>query len=189
MKLWQVLRSKELLDRRPWLQVIEQDVQLANGHVIEGYLLAQTREYAVTLALTDDGHVPLVQQYKHGAGRLCYDLPAGYLDANEEPLAAAQRELLEETGYVSDDWQHLGSVVLDTNRSDARAHMFLARGANKVSTPRLDDTEDLITLSLTPAQLLAMVRSGEMDGIASVTCLLLALDALNPTQPLQKGAA
>jgi hypothetical protein len=58
-----------------------------------------------------------------------------------------------------------------------------------VSTPRLDDTEDLITLSLTPAQLLAMVRSGEMDGIASVTCLLLALDALNPTQPLQKGAA
>ena len=189
MKLWQVLRSKELLDRRPWLQVIEQDVQLANGHIIEGYLLAQTREYAVTFALTDDGHVPLVQQYKHGPGRLCYDLPAGYLDANEEPLAAAQRELLEETGYVSDDWQHLGSVVLDTNRSDARAHMFLARGAKKVSTPRLDDTEDLITLSLTPAQLLAMVRSGEMDSIASVTCLLLALDALNPTQPLQKGAA
>jgi ADP-ribose pyrophosphatase len=178
-----------LLDRRPWLQVIEQDVQLANGRILEGYLLTQTREYAMTFALTDDGHVPLVQQYKHGAGRLCYDLPAGYLDANEEPLAAAQRELLEETGYVSDDWQHLGSVVLDTNRSDARAHLFLARGANRVSTPRLDDTEDLITLSLTPAQLLAMVRSGEMDGIASVTCLLLALDALNPTQPLQKGAA
>lgn len=189
MKLWQVLRSKVLLDRRPWLQVIEQDVQLANGHILEGYLLAQTREYAVTFALTDDGHVPLVQQYKHGPGRLCYDLPAGYLDANEEPLTAAQRELLEETGYVSDDWQHLGSVVLDPNRSDARAHMFLARGAKKVSTPRLDDTEDLVTLSLTPAQPLAMVRSGEMDSIAGVTCLLLALDALNPTQPLPKGAA
>ena len=189
MKLWQVLRSKVLLDRRPWLQVIEQDVQLANGHVIEGYLLTQTREYAVTFALTDDGYVPLVQQYKHGPGRLCFDLPAGYLDANEEPLAAARRELLEETGYVSEDWQRLGSVVLDTNRSDARAHIFLARGAKKVSTPRLDDTEDLITLSRTPDQLLAMVRSGEMDSIASVTCLLLALDALNPTQPLPKGAA
>src|SRR5512136_717623 len=135
MKLWQVLRSKELLDRRPWLQVIEQDVQLANGRILEGYLLAQTREYAMTFALTDDGRVPLVQQYKHGAGKLFYDLPAGYLDANEEPLAAARRELLEETGYVSDDWQHLGGGVLDTNRSDARAYMFLARSAHQVSPP------------------------------------------------------
>ena len=89
MNPWQVLRSKELLDRHPWLQVIEQDMQLANGHILEGYLLAQTREYAVTFALTNDGRVPLVQQYKHGLGRLCYDLPAGYLDENEEPLAAA----------------------------------------------------------------------------------------------------
>jgi ADP-ribose diphosphatase len=184
MKPWQVLRSKELLDRRPWLQVIEQDVQLANGHVIEGYLLAQTREYAVTFALTDDGRVPLVRQYKHGLGRLCYDLPAGYLDANEEPLTAAQRELLEETGYVSENWQRLSSVVLDANRSDARAHLFLARSARQVSTPHLDDTEDIVMQLLTPAQLLAMVRSGEMDSIASVTCLLLALDALNTTNPL-----
>jgi ADP-ribose pyrophosphatase len=184
MKPWQVLRSKELLDRRPWLQVIEQDVQLANGHVIEGYLLARTREYAVTFALTDDGRVPLVQQYKHGAGKLFNDLPAGYLDANEEPLAAAQRELLEETGYVSKDWQRLSSVVLDTNRSGACAHMFLARGAHQVSAPRPDDTEDLMMQLHTPAQLLAMVRSGEIDSIASVTCLLLALDALDTTDPL-----
>ena len=187
MKHWQVLRSKELLDRRPWLHVIEQDVQLANGHVIEGYLLAQTREYAVMFALTDDCRVPLVQQYKHGAGKLLYDLPAGYLDAGEESLAAAQRELLEETGYISEDWQHLGSVVLDTNRSDARAHMFLARSARQVSAPHLDDTEDIVMHLHTPAQLLAMVRSGEMDSIASVTCLLLALDALNSDALLPMG--
>lgn len=179
MKPWQVLSSKILIDRQPWLRLIEQDVRLSNGHVIEGYLLAETREYSVIFALMDDGRVPLVQQYKHGVGRPSYDLPAGYLDAGEDPLACAQRELIEETGCVADDWRHLSSAVLDTNRSNARAHLFIALGARQVSPPRLDDTEDLITRWLTPAQLLAMVRTGEIDSVASVACLMLALDVLH----------
>ncbi len=179
MKPWQVLASNVLIDRRPWLRVIEQNVRLENGSVIEGYLVAETREYAEAFALTDDGRVPLVRQYKHGVGRLSYDIPAGYLDAAEEPLACAKRELLEETGYAAEDWQHLSSVVLDTNRGPARAHLFLARGARPVAAPHLDDTEDLATQMHTPAELLAMVRSGEIDAIASVACIMLALDALN----------
>ena len=181
MKPWQVIRSKVLLDRQPWLRLIEQDVRLSNSHVIEGYLLAQSRDYAMTFALTDQGRVPLVQQYKHGLGGLSYDLPAGYLDAGEEPLACAQRELREETGYVADDWQHLSSVVLDSNRGSTRAHLFLARGARQVALPRLDDTEDLVTRFLAPDEILAMIRSGELDSIASVTCALLAVDVLRRT--------
>ena len=179
MTPWQILSSKVLVDRRPWLRLIEQDVRLANGHVIEGYLLAETREYAEAFALTDDGRVPLVRQYKHGVGKLSYDVPAGYLDAGEEPLACAKRELLEETGYAAGEWQHLSSVVLDTNRGRARAHLFLARGAHRVAAPHLDDTEDLAMQLHTPAELLAMVRSGEIDAVASVACIMLAMDALN----------
>ena len=182
MKPWQVIRSKVLLDRQPWLRLIEQDVRLSNSHVIEGYLLAQSRDYAMTFALTDQGRVPLVQQYKHGLGKLSYDLPAGYLDAGEEPLACAQRELREETGYVADDWQHLSSVVLDSNRGNTRAHLFLARGARQVAVPHLDDTEDLATRFLAPDEILAMIRSGELDSIASVTCALLAVDVLRRTE-------
>jgi len=159
--------------------LFEQDVRLPNGHVIEGYLLADVREYAEAFALTEDGRVPLVRQYKHGIGKLSYDIPAGYLDAGEEPLACARRELLEETGYAAEDWQHLSSVVLDTNRGPARAHLFLALGARPVAPPHLDATEDLAMQLHTPAELLAMVRSGEIDAIASVACIMLALDALN----------
>lgn len=179
MKPWQVLSSRVLVDRPPWLRVIEQSVRLGNGHIIEGYLLAETREYAMTFALTDDGRVPLVQQYKHGLRAPSYDLPAGYLDDGEDPLVAAQRELREETGYAADDWRHLSSVLLDTNRTRARAHLFLARGARWVATPRLDVTEDLVVRFYTPDQLLAMVRSREIDSVATVTCVMLALDALN----------
>ena len=178
MKPWQIIRSQVLLDRQPWLRLVVQDVRLSNGRVIEGYLLAQAREYAMTFALTDQGRVPLVQQYKHGLGKLSYDLPAGYLDAGEEPLACAQRELREETGYVADDWRHLLSVVLDSNRGNTRAHLFLARGARQVAMPHLDDTEDLATQFLAPGEILEMIRSGEMDSIPSVACALLAADVL-----------
>jgi ADP-ribose pyrophosphatase len=179
MKPWQVIRSQVLVDRQPWLRLIEQDVRLSNGHIIAGYLLAESREYAMTFALTGESRVPLVQQYKHGVGGLSYDLPAGYLDAGEEPLACAQRELLEETGYAAQDWRHLSSAILDTNRGPTRAHLFLARGARQVAVPHLDDTEDLMAQFFTPVELLAMVRSGEIDSIASVACVMLAVDALN----------
>ena len=178
MKPWQIIRSQVLIDRQPWLRLVEQDVRLSNGCVIEGYLLAQAREYAMTFALTDQGSVPLVQQYKHGLGGLSYDLPAGYLDTGEEPLACAQRELREETGYVADDWRHLTSVVLDSNRGNTRAHLFFARGARQVAAPHLDDTEDLATRFLAPDEILAMIHSGELDSVASVTCALLAMDIL-----------
>jgi len=178
MKSWRVLRSQVLIDRSPWLRLIEQDVQIANGHVINGYLLAETREYAMIFALMDDGHVPVVRQYKHGVGRPLYELPAGYLDAGEEPLACAQRELLEETGCVADEWRYLTGAVLDTNRGDARAHLFLARGAHRVAEPKLDETEDLMTQFLTPGEIISMVRSGEIVCLASVACVMLALDVL-----------
>ncbi len=100
MKPWQVLRSKVLVDRRPWLQVTTQDVKLPNGHVIQGYMLAEGRDYAMVFALMEDGRVPVVQQYKHGVARLTYDLPAGYVDEGEQPLACAHRELMEETGLA-----------------------------------------------------------------------------------------
>lgn len=179
MKPWQVLSSEVLVDRRPWLRVFEQTVRLANGHIIESYLLAEGRDFAMVFALTDDGHVPLVRQYKHGPRRAVYDLPAGYLDEGEEPLACAQRELLEETGYAATDWQHLASTLLNTNRNADHAHLYFARGARQVSKPHVDETEDITVQLSTPDQLVAMVRSGEIDSLSTVACVMMAMDRLN----------
>jgi ADP-ribose pyrophosphatase len=179
MKPWQVLSSQVVIDRRPWLHVTEQTVQLPNGHIIEGYLLAQDRDFAMVLALTDDGRAPLVRQYKHGPRRAVFDLPAGYLDEGEDPLACAQRELLEETGYTATDWQHLSSALLNTNRNADRAHLYLARGAVQISAPHLDETEAIATHLYTPDQLAAMVRSGEIESLSTIACVMLALGCVS----------
>jgi len=185
---WTVIESRLLLDRAPWLRVWEQNVILPNGSRIEGYMLTEGRDYAMVFALTEDGRVPLVRQYKHGAGKVIYELPAGYLDDQEEPLVCAQRELLEETGYACARWQSLGSLLINSNRGSNRAHLFLGTGARLIAAPRLDETESLTCTLHTPAELRAMVRRGEIETLASVAGILLALDRLGTDGVKGEGA-
>ena len=179
MHPWQILASRPLLDRQPWLSVWEEDVQLPNGLTIDGYLRARGRDYAMIFALLEDGTAPLVRQYKQGVGRPMYDLPAGYLDApDESPLVAAQRELLEETGLIAGRWESLGHLVIDTNRGDTQAHLYLALDAQPNGRQRLDPTEAIEVSYHRPDDLRRMVLNQEIDSLASVAGIMLALAAL-----------
>jgi 8-oxo-dGTP pyrophosphatase MutT (NUDIX family) len=177
MESWQVLSSRKVLDRPPWLTVWEQEVKLPNGQTIKDYLVADARDYAMVFALGEDGMVPLVHQYKHGAGHILHDLPAGYLNAGEPPLAAAQRELREETGLTAPDWQALGSFVVDSNRGNTRAHLFLARAARQTDRQELDDTEDLNVSFHTVDDVRAMVFAGAIESLASMAGIMMSLEA------------
>ena len=122
---WRVLHSRVLLDRKPWLRVVEEDVLLSNERCIPDYLLAEGRDYTAIFAVTLDCKIPLVGQYKHGVKRICFDVPGGYLDTPDEPpLICTRRELAEELGLISDDWRHLASLVIDNNRGPTQAHIF-----------------------------------------------------------------
>ncbi|MDY7041005.1 MAG: NUDIX hydrolase [Chloroflexota bacterium] len=176
---WTVLSSQLLVDRPPWLRLWAQDVVLPNGAAIEGYLISEQQDVAMVFALTDDRQVLLVEQYKHGVGQAERDLPAGYVDAEDaSPLACAQRELCEETGYVSDHWQSLGSFVLNPNRSPNLFHYFLASSARPETEPEWDETEALVLHLADLAGIASLVRRGEIGSVASALGVFLALDAL-----------
>jgi ADP-ribose pyrophosphatase len=172
---WQTLSSCPLLDRPPWLTVWEEDVLLPTGHRIEGYLQSTGRDYAVIFARMKDGSTPMVRQYKHGLRTISLDLPAGYLDAGEDPLVAAQRELREETGVVAETWRALGSFVVDTNRGPTAAHLFLALGGQRVGEQELDASEEIEVEYYTPQELELMALAGEIRSLATVTGIMMAL--------------
>jgi ADP-ribose pyrophosphatase len=168
-----------LLDRSPWLMVWEEDVRLPNGLVIHGYLRARGRDYAMIFALLPDGTVPLVRQYKHGVGDSLFDLPAGYLDTpDESPLVAAQRELREETGLVAGRWQALGRFLIDANRSDDWAYIYLAQDVRQEGAQELDPSEALEVTYHTPTELRAMVLRGEIVSLASAAGIMAALEVI-----------
>lgn len=179
---WRRLRSLLLLDRSPWLRVFADDVQLPSGLQIDGYLRVEGREYAQIFALTDDGRVPLIRQFKYGLSRVVTQLPAGYLEVGETPEVCARRELLEETGYEAAAWDYLGSHAQDGNRGFGVGHSFLARGARAVRAPDPGPDEQ-IEVTLVPlaglAETMASEAMGEMGPLAGIALALIRLGALS----------
>jgi ADP-ribose pyrophosphatase len=176
---WRILAERLVYEHRPWLSLVEQDVELPNGLVIEKYLRATTPAVAMVFGITQSHHVIFVEQYKHGVGRLSLDLSAGYIeDDDPSPLVAAQRELEEETGYVSEDWTHLASLAIDPNRSDAEFHFYLARECWLGGRQHLDPTEEL-RVQLIPLEEVGRLAShGGVRTLSTTAGIALALCAL-----------
>ncbi|HEX5503050.1 MAG TPA: NUDIX hydrolase [Thermomicrobiales bacterium] len=171
---WQTLARREVADCRPWVRLWAEDVRLPDGRVIADFAAIDLPDYAMVVALTADGRVVVERNYKHGPRRVCLNLPAGYLEPGEEPLAAARRELLEETGYVADEWAFLGSFANDGNRGCGRGHFYLARGARRVAEPDAGDLEELAVELLPLAELARAVARGEVAVLSVAAAIGLA---------------
>ncbi|WP_377809585.1 NUDIX domain-containing protein [Azospirillum sp. A29] len=142
-KPWDVLDSRELLDASPYLKVRAETVQLPDGRTVENFYQIDQPDFALMYVETEDCKVVMLRTYKHGPRRVSLTFPAGAIEPGEDPLAAARRELLEETGYAADDWTALGGFVVGANSRGSTCHMFHAKGARKVAEPDQGDLEDM----------------------------------------------
>lgn len=121
----------------------------------------------VILPLFDDGSVLLERQFRYPLDRVFIEFPAGKLDAGEDPLNCAKRELQEETGYTATDWQFVCTIHNAIAYSDEHLDLYFARGL--VAGPRkLDDGEFLETFSSPLAQLLEWIRMGQITDVKTI---------------------
>ncbi len=170
---WKVLESSKVIDKR-WLEVEEQRVELASGHVIDCFHLIKAPSWTAVLCVTEREEVVLVRQYRHGLRGDSLELPAGVIEPSEPLLACAQRELLEETGYASERWVELSSVSTEPSRHTTRAHFFCASGARRVADLSLDESEHVEVVLVPKAELLPMIDRGEIVHGVHVGAILLA---------------
>ena len=172
---WKTLSRQVVFDQSPWLLVEYHHVELPDGRQIPDWTWVKTPDYINVVVLTDSGQYLCFRQRKYGVSEPMLALVGGYLKPGEAPLAAAQRELLEETGYVSEDWVDLGTYLVDPNRGVATGHLFLARGAHQVAEIDSDDLEEQQIVMLSRAELEQALALGEFKILAWAAAVAFAL--------------
>lgn len=174
MKPWLVKKSETVVERK-WLTVKEQHIELPHGGEIPEFHLIESPDWASALALTDEGQIVLVDQYRHGAGRVSRELPAGMIDHGETPEQAARRELEEETGFVADHWEHLFTINTEPARHTSHAHFYFAKGARRLSAQRMDPSEFIDVVLLDTKDILTAIADGTILHGVHVGAIMLAV--------------
>ncbi|MFZ6757933.1 NUDIX hydrolase [Undibacterium sp. Ji50W] len=175
MHPWRQLASKSLIDDR-WLTLRADTCELHNGQIIEPYYVVEEPQWVHVFAQAADGKILVVRQYRYAANVVCTELPGGVVDAGESVLDAAQRELLEETGYVASSWTPHGKYYANPARQTNSIHLFIARGLQRQAEKTLDASEDITESFAHPSEVKAMITSGEFSQSLHIASFYMALD-------------
>jgi ADP-ribose pyrophosphatase len=159
---------------KKYSQIVERrDFRLPSGQVVDFYVRLE-KKGTCALAITTDGKIVTMPQFRPGPGTILRELPGGQVDAGETSGVAAVRELLEETGYVGDLEEWTGTWQSDAYTQTDRT-IVIIKNCKKIAEPTLEDTEfgevELVSIS----DFVKQVRSGQLTDTAGA---LLALDHL-----------
>lgn len=178
MQPWKTLARRTLLECGLFLTVEGHTVALPDGRIIEEWPWIITPDYINVVAVTVEGRFLCFRQTKYSVEGTSLAVVGGYLEPDEEALAAAQRELLEETGYAAPTWCFLGKFSVDGNRGAGNAHFFLAQDAIPSAETHADDLEEQQLLFLSREEVEAALDAGEFKSMPWAAVVSLALRQL-----------
>jgi ADP-ribose pyrophosphatase len=168
---WPKIKARRSTRVSPWMEIIEREVEFAQGAKPELYHAIGQQDYLAIVALTPDGRFPIVRQFRPALEAFTWELPAGLVEPGEDAAAAAARELQEETGLTARRVQRLGSYAPCTARLSNRVHSFFV----ETGPPGGAAAEPGIELKLVPpAELAGLIRSGEFVLQLHIGAILLA---------------
>jgi ADP-ribose pyrophosphatase len=156
---WRHRKSEKVFSTK-YFSLSVDECETAEGKIVPRYYVVDFPDWVQVVALTAEGELVLVDQYRYPGKGAFLEFPGGTTDANrsEDPLAAGKRELVEETGYSSDDWLALGMHYPNPALQTNRCYVFLARDCVKTAEQKLDPFEELTVKLMAPKDFIAHSR-------------------------------
>ena len=162
MDKWTTTKSESLVDNH-WVKIRKDSVVLPNGQKIDDFYAITINNASAIVAIDEEGNCILKKEYRYCYDRDLIEVPAGTFEEDEtDGLAGAKREMLEETGYVSEEWQYLGATVESSAKLTNYMHIYFANHCKKVSEQKLDATEDVEVIVVPFEKAIEMVMNNEI---------------------------
>jgi len=162
VKPWRRVRSNTPRSFRVFSVRTDTAVSPRTGLEHDFYII-ESSDWVNVIPVTSDRKVVMIRQYRHGSREVTLEIPGGLIDPGDTPGGAASRELLEETGFASDDWTKIGEVNPNPALFGNRCYTYLARDVRRMKPPSFDQTEDIEEVLLPLQDIPGMIRTGEID--------------------------
>jgi len=169
---WPRIRSRRTTAMSPWMGVIAREVEFSRGAEPQTYHAVEQADYVGIVALTRAGKIPIVRQYRPALEAFTWELPAGLVDGNEDPIESCRRELLEETGLTARTIHRLGDKSPCTGRLSNRIHSFFVEAGERVA--EFAPEPGVAVKLVSPAEIARLIRNGEFVSQLHLGTLMLA---------------
>lgn len=174
---WKVLEST-YLHKEPWLTIRKDKCELPNGNIVPAFYVNEYPDWVNAFALTKEGKVIMVKQYRHGIETVEIELPGGVIEDGETREEGVRRETLEETGYTFQNIEFLGKISANPSTTNNFMHMFLATGGEKVAEQKLDESEEVEVEFMSIDEVKQLVKENKIMQSLHVNCIFYALERL-----------
>ena len=166
-----------------WFTVRNDTCERPDGKIVSPYYVYEFPTWVNAVALTAEGKVILERQYRHGSGEVGWEIPGGCVDDTDATFKdAVARELLEETGYVFDNYEYLGKTSSNPSTNNNWMHMYLATRGRKVQDQHLDHNEEIDDYLFSIDELKQMLRDNQIIQSMHVTAIFHGLARLGQLQ-------
>ena len=174
---WQKIASKYLVKEK-WATLRVDEVKLPDGIVKDDYYVLEYPNWVNAIALTEEGKIIMVRQYRHAADIVSLEVPGGVIDGDEDPEFAIKRELLEETGYSFKTCKLVAELYPNPATANNVTFTFVLTGGIKTHEQHLDEHEILNVEEYTIDQVKQFIKDNKIAQALHVAALHYGLAAL-----------
>ncbi|MCC7158950.1 MAG: NUDIX hydrolase [Ignavibacteria bacterium] len=172
---WEKIKSEYILNAK-WLKVRKDTVKINDELVIDDYYVTENNDVVLVFPVIEKEYVILKKEYRYPLDKITQELPGGMFDGSKESaLAAAKRELLEETGLSSESWINLGEFYDCPTKDTSKMHLFLANNCVQTAALLINPQEEIEPVKIGLNELEELINNNSIQVTGSMACIYKAM--------------